>query len=80
MGLMTHTPNRRARLAGEIRQLMEAQGKSPAELASAAGISLAQIDHRLAGLRPFDIEELDAVAGAFGCRGSDLTRLTDVAA
>jgi len=80
MSLMTHTPNRRVRLAGEIRQLMKAQSKSRAELASAAGISLAQIDHRLAGLRPFDIEELDAVAGVFGFRASDLTRRTDVAA
>ena len=77
---MTHTPNRRVRIAEEIRRLMAAQSKKPAELAAAAGISPAQIKGRLKGRKPFDTEELDSIAKIFHLRASDISRRTDVTA
>lgn len=77
---MTHTPNRRARIAREIRQAMEWQEKTPDQLAAVAGISQAQIHRRLKGKRPFFMDELDAIAKFLGIRASELSRATDVSA
>lgn len=80
MSLMTHTPNRRARLAREIRTAMLAQGKTPQQLAAATGFSPDQLDVKLAGEEPLLLEELEATARFLGFRTSELSSRTDVAA
>lgn len=80
MSLMTHTPNRRARLAGEIRAEMRVQGKTPPELATAIGVTPAQARRRLKGKKPFYLEELSNAARFLNLAASELTRRTDVTA
>ena len=77
---MTHTPNRRVRIAKAIQATMEQQGVTPAQLAAAAGISIAQILRRLEGKRPFFLDELAAIASRLNTTASDISRRTDVTA
>jgi len=77
---MTHTPNRRARLAREIRGELGRQGKTTAEFASALRLSPAQAVHRLEGKKPFFLEELKAAAEFLNLAAAELNERTDVAA
>ncbi|MFF9565776.1 helix-turn-helix domain-containing protein [Leifsonia sp. NPDC014704] len=58
------TPLRRVALAGEIRAEMARQRVSVAQLADATGISQSTLYRRLNGVKPLQLEELDAICAS----------------
>lgn len=80
MVCMEQVPDRRQRIAAEVRAELARQNRLKSELAAALGISTDTLRRRLDGVRPFYFHELEAVASFLGMRLSDLTGRTDEAA
>lgn len=57
---------RREQVAAEVRAEMARQRISLTELADATSISPSTLRRRLDSVSPFDVDELDRVAGALG--------------
>ena len=77
---MNHQTQRRAAIAGEIRAELARQGLSYTACAAATHISPSTLSRRLAGTKPFLLEEMQSIAQFLGIKLSDLTERTDVAA
>lgn len=67
-------PLRRTSLAAEIYAELGAQRIPVKQLASATGISLSTLYRRLDGVRPFYVEELDAIGQALAVPAHELAR------
>lgn len=78
-GVAPPVPDRRARLAAEIRAELARQSRSRQDLAAHLGISTDTLRRRLDGVRPFYFDELELVAAFLNVRLSDLTGRTDAA-
>jgi transcriptional regulator with XRE-family HTH domain len=72
-------PQRRAAIAAEIRAELARQNLTYAALAKAIGMSPSTLGRRLEGLRPFYLEELEAIAQFLGLKLSEFTARTDAA-
>lgn len=68
---MSATP-RREKVAESVRRQLESLGGNPEWLAEQTGIALDTLTLRLAGVEPFDVDQLQAVAVALGLTINDL--------
>jgi len=59
-------------VAAEIRRLLEERGISGRELARRTGIPSRTIAHKLADRTPFDVDDLQAIAGVLEVDVTDL--------
>ena len=63
---MERNPLRRESVAAEVRAELARQSKTYVSLADATGISVDTLRRRLAGLKPFYVEELASVSRFLG--------------
>lgn len=71
-------PVRRTELAAEIRAELARQKRTQVSLSAATGLSLNTLRRRLDGVKPFYVEELEAVCMFLGVPLSDMiTRARD---
>ncbi len=63
---MESNPLRRTSIAAEVRAELARQSKTYVSLAEATGISVDTLRRRLAGLKPFYVEELGSVCRFLG--------------
>jgi hypothetical protein len=63
---MEHQPLRRSSVAAEVRAELARQSKTHTSLADATGISVDTLRRRLAGQKPFYVEELGSVSRFLG--------------
>jgi transcriptional regulator with XRE-family HTH domain len=75
-----HTPLRRANLAAEIRAEMARQRVSINQLAAGTSISASTLYRRLNGVKPFNVDELDAIAVFLGVPAWELAERAKKAA
>jgi transcriptional regulator with XRE-family HTH domain len=59
-------------IAAEVRRLCAEQGMSGRKLAQSTGMTLSVVQYKLAGERPWDVDDLDVVARVLGVRVTDL--------
>lgn len=59
-------------MTAEIRRLMDERGWSGRELARRAGLVASVVAYKVGGERPFDVDDLSAVAAAFEMKVADL--------
>lgn len=69
---MNHINHRRTRIAAEIRAEMGRQRVSLSSLATDAGISPSTLSRRLNGVRPFLLEEVDAICHSLSVPMADI--------
>lgn len=70
--------NRRARVAEEIRAELARQKKTQASLCLATGMNKNTLHARLIGLRPFYLDELEAISSFLGVPLIALLERTEV--
>lgn len=66
------TPSLRERVAAEVRALRGRYSVSQAALGGILGLSQPQVSLRLRGKVPFTLEEIDALAEAFGVDAAEI--------
>ncbi|WP_167760660.1 helix-turn-helix domain-containing protein [Blastococcus sp. CT_GayMR16] len=66
-----------AALAVEIKRLCEERGWSGRELARRTGLVPSVMAYKLGGERPFDVDDVAAVAAAFEMTASELVGLAE---
>lgn len=67
-------------VANAVVEAMEERGKSQLALSEATGIPRTTLLRRLAGLSPFTVSELEAIAGYLGVSASDLVQRAEAGA
>lgn len=63
---MERNTGRRAKIAAEVRAELARQNKTKASLSRATGIGIDTLRRRLDGVKPFYMEELDAITFFLG--------------
>lgn len=59
-------------VSAEVRRLVEELGWSGRELARRTGLKVTAVSYKLAGERPFDLDDLAAIARVTGVRVADV--------
>lgn len=75
---MEHIPLRRSSVAAEVRAELARQAKTQQSLAQATGISVDTLRRRLAGLKPFYVEELGSVCRFLGITVDELLQRAEM--
>lgn len=72
------TPRRRAAIAAEVRAELARQSMTLTALSLSTHITVPTLRNRLAGKRPFFLEELDTICAALGVGLTELIDRTEV--